>query len=156
MSLTLFKTARDGMSLSIFGKKEKGQAMKNLFLACLMLLAGSAWAEWEYIAESDNSGEVVSFWVDPSTIKKNGNRRKIWGITAFMSPNKFGALSFRWQEEYDCKEEQARYLAFSSHSDHFAKGKTIHVDDSIPKDAPWIPVAPGTMQSGVMKFVCSK
>ena len=46
MSLTLFKTARDGMSLSIFGKKEKGQAMKNLFLACLMLLAGSAWAEW--------------------------------------------------------------------------------------------------------------
>ena len=127
--------------------------MKKLFFICLMMLAGSAWAEWEYIVES-NQG--VSFWVDSSTIKKIGSRRKVWGITAFMSPDEFGALSYRWQEEYDCKEEQARYLALSSHSDRFAKGKTIHVDDSIPKDPPWRPVAPGTMQSDAMKFVCSK
>jgi len=126
--------------------------MKKLFLVCLMMLAGSAWAEWEYIAES----EVASLWVDPSTIKKNGSRRKVWGITALISPDKFGALSYRWQEEYDCKEEQARYLALSSHSEHFAKGKTINVNDSIPKDAPWFPVAPRTMQSDVMKFVCPK
>jgi len=42
--------------------------MKKLFLIGLMMLAGSAWAEWEYIAES----ELASLWVDPSTIKKMG------------------------------------------------------------------------------------
>jgi hypothetical protein len=130
--------------------------MKKLFLVCLMLLSGSAWAEWVLIGETDNGGEVVSFWVDPSTIKKNGSRRKVWGITAFTSRNEFGALSNRWQEEYDCKEEQARYLALSAHSERFAGGHTILVNTINPKDEVFAPVAPGTLRSGAMEFVCSK
>jgi len=35
--------------------------MKKLFLVCLMMLAGSAWAEWVMYSES----EQATFYFDP-------------------------------------------------------------------------------------------
>ena len=130
--------------------------MKKLFLVSLMMLAGSAWAEWKFVTATTYGGQEVALFVDPDTIKKRGNIRKAWGLSAFMNRNENGALSNRWQQEFDCKEEQLRYLAFSRHSDRFAKGTILHTEDINQKDAPWQPVAPNTIDSEILKYVCSK
>jgi len=41
--------------------------MKKLFLVCLMMLAGSAWAEWVMY---DETKEVTSLWDHPSKLQK--------------------------------------------------------------------------------------
>ena len=130
--------------------------MKKLLLVSLMLLTGSAWAEWKYVTEQTYGGQEMVYMVDPDTIKKNGNIRKAWGLTVFMNREESGALSNRWQQEFDCKEEQRRFLAFSLHSDRFAKGTVLHIQDINQKDAPWKAVAPNTIDSEILKYVCSK
>jgi len=121
-----------------------------------MMLAESSYAEWKYLTESNYGGLESSYWVDKDSIKKNGNKRKFWGVTNYIPSNSFGALSNRYLNEFDCKEEQNRFLAFSAHSEHFAKGTILQIDEINPKDSPWKPVAPNTVNSEIMKIVCSK
>ena len=50
--------------------------MKKLLLtllAPLLLVTGSAWAEWVLVAE----GNTANLYIDPSTIRKDGNLVKV-------------------------------------------------------------------------------
>ena len=50
--------------------------MKKLFIVCLMMLAGSAWAEWVVYTNSEN--KEATHYFDPATIRKDGNMRRVW------------------------------------------------------------------------------
>jgi hypothetical protein len=60
------------------------------------LVTGAAWAEWLKVAENDSA----DYYIDPATIRKDGNLRKVWDMYNTKEPGKGGALSIRAKAEY--------------------------------------------------------
>ena len=123
--------------------------MKKLFLVCLMMLAGSAWAEWVF--HSETSG--ANHYYDPATIRKDGNMRRVWELHDFTQRRKGGEMSFRLRSEYDCKQERYRYLAISGHSKPKAGGTVLQ---SGGEDNDWVAIAPRTIAETLLNRVCAK
>lgn len=129
---------------------KKGEDMKKLLMTLLasLLLNGSAWAEWVKISEHGNG----VFYIDPTTLRKDDNLRRIWRITDLKKPFE-GAQSFRSRVEYDCKNERSKMLYFSSHSAPMAGGETLGSNN---REDEWEAVPPNTVSEDVLKFVCSQ
>ena len=123
--------------------------MKKLFLVCLMMLAGSAWAKWVMYEESD----MATHYFDPATIRKDGNMRRVWNLQDFRKRNKDGSMSLRMRQEYDCKQERWRYLAISAHSKPMAGGDVLETGG---EDNDWVAIAPGTVLETLFEIVCAK
>ena len=123
--------------------------MKKLFLVSLMMLAGSAWAEWVLYSETDTS----TFYYDPATIRKDGNMRRVWELSDLRKRHKDGEISRRYRAEYDCKNERTRILSFSLHSEPMAGGEVLK---NFGEDKEWREIPPGTVVNTILKIVCAK
>ena len=86
--------------------------MKKLCLVGLMMLAGSAWAEWVIYQKS----EKVTQYYDPATILKDGNMRQVWQLQNLSRSLQNGTTSLRMLREYDCKKARWRNLAIYAHT----------------------------------------
>ena len=71
--------------------------MKPFFFSLVMLIASPAWAGWEEVTRGSSSGNV--FYIDPATIRKEGNRRKVWAITDLNKAGSLGELSIKIRKE---------------------------------------------------------
>lgn len=123
--------------------------MKKLFLVVLLMLCGSAWAEWVFVAETDED----FFYIDPATIRKDGNMRRVWRLTSFKQPSKDGTLSHRDRSEFDCTQERYRILELSAHSEPMAGGKVTAIEKG---DGLWDEIAPGTPVEEMLNLLCAK
>ena len=123
--------------------------MKKLLLVGLMMLAGSAWAEWVMYSQR----ESVTYYYDSATIRKDGNMRRVWELQDLRKRHKDGETSYRTQYEFDCKQERVRFLAASGHSEPMAGGKTLY---SSGEENNWRAFAPGTIAETILKIVCAK
>ena len=123
--------------------------MKTLLLTLILLITGPALAEWVRVAEDDNS----SIYIDPATIRKDGNFRKAWELQDLKKRNKNGELSSRYRMEYDCKEERARILSFTTHSGSMAGGDILFSHNTA---AYWVNSAPNTWSETLLTIVCAK
>jgi len=123
--------------------------MKTLFLFLILLVTGSVWAEWVLVAE----GNTSSYYLDPSTIRKDGDLRKVWAVISLDERGKEGELSLRTRNEFDCREERYRVLALSYHTETMGTGLMIH---NFNQSSKWMDVAPRTLDEKALKFVCSK
>ena len=125
--------------------------MKKLLLTLLttLMLTGAAWAEWVKVAQSD----IIDKYIDPATIRKNGNLVRVWEIHNHKKRDKDGKLSLRARAEYDCKQERFRALSVSEHSGPMASGTTLLSDSS---DNQWQDIPPNTFAEDVLKIVCAK
>ena len=115
-----------------------------------MMLVGSAWAEWVMVDVNEN----IQYFYDPTTIRKEGQIRRVWRLQNLMQPGKDGERSRRMRLEYDCKNERHNVLSFSYHSEHFANGKELSSEKGLP--ASWADIPPGTVGETMLKIVCSK
>ena len=127
--------------------------MKKLLLTLLasLLVTGSAWAEWEKAAATDSA----DFYIDPATIRVDGNLRRIWEVIDYTKKVKDGHLSTRMRVEYDCKQERFRVMSISQHSGAMASGNNIY---SYTWDPPrkWDDIPPNSYYEIVLKIVCAK
>ena len=123
--------------------------MKKLFLVCLMMLAGSACADWEKYSSSDGD----EFFFDPSTVRKSGNFSKVWEIINLPS-TKDGVYSYRMRTEYDCFNEKFRFLYSSTHTKKFGGGETLE-SSSVP-DKHWSEIPPNSSSRILHAIVCAK
>lgn len=123
--------------------------MKYLF-SLLILIASPAWAGWVELTRGE-SGNV--FYIDPATIRKDGNRRKVWTITGLNKVGSLGELSRKYRMEFDCKEERSRFLSISAHSKPMGAGDVLVIDNFIGE---WQEVAPETIDEAFLKRVCGK
>ena len=123
--------------------------MKKLFFVCLMMLAGSAWAEWVFYSETDTS----TFYYDPATIKKDGHIRRVWELNNLRKRHKEGEMSRRYRVEYDCKQERMKFLGLSEHSEPMAGGEVLK---TLGEDKEWREVPPNTPLEITFKIVCAK
>jgi hypothetical protein len=129
--------------------KRKVKQVKQLLLICLMMLAGSAWAEWVMYDQTDTN----TFYYDPATIRKDGHIRRVWKIQDLRKRSQTGFMSARTREEFDCKQERMRYLGLSEHSEPMAGGKTLN---TWGEDKDWREVPPGTSLETIFNIVCAK
>ncbi len=125
--------------------------MKKLLITLLasLVLNGSAWAEWVKVDESDFSYR----YIDPATIRKDGNLVRVWEIIDNKKRDEYGALSLRARAEYDCKQERFRALSVSQHSGPMAGGTIL---TSSASSEQWKDIPPNTVGETVLKIVCAK
>ena len=124
--------------------------MKKLFLVCLMMLAGSAWADWVKFDEN----EQMQFFYDPATIRKDGNIRRVWRLQNFKQLGDEGEMSRRFRIEYDCKNERDNILSFSGHSELMASGTTLYSHNDT--GGKWRDIPPRSSAATILAIVCSK
>ena len=123
--------------------------MKKLFLVCLMLLAGSAWAGWVLF----DSDDETRFFYDPTTIRKDGNLRRVWELMDHKKRRDNGAMSYRFRSEFDCKQERYRFLGFTSFPEPKAGGTALKVWG---EQFDWTSIAPDTNAEMMLNIVCAK
>ena len=124
--------------------------MKYL-LVLLMLITSSAWAGWEHVVQDEDGAK---FLIDYQTIRKDGSKVKFWQLVNYPKPETFGEvnyLSTRSRQEYDCKQERKRIVAFTAFETWNANGKNIFTLDETGK---WTEIPPETVVWEIMKKVC--
>lgn len=124
--------------------------MRIILCFLLSLVAAPAWAEWVKVSVAEDGS--LSIYIDPASIRKDGNLRKVWQINARKQRDKDGAMSVRARHEYDCKEDRFRVLAASSHSEPMAGGDVL---ESADDPSTWFAIPPDTLSARVLKVVCA-
>lgn len=105
---------------------------------------------------SVSKNEKTTFYTNPSTIRKVGNRAKMWSLLDFETAQGLSGteyLSVKAQNEFDCKDEQHRILFSSFHSKNMSEGEVVF---SISNAGKWEPVPPESVTEGLWKLACGK
>jgi len=105
-----------------------------------------------------NDSFSLTVYVDFDAIRKTDNKVKMWSLWDYKIARKIAGEEYsstKTQWEYDCKEEQARLLAFSSFSGNMGNGNVKKISsDSSPSG--WRPVAPGGVGESLLKIACGR
>jgi hypothetical protein len=122
------------------------------FILCFLLALGTAapaWADnWVHVKETKD----VVFYIDPSSISKDGHLRKAWELMNLKRRSKSAVMSTRALFEYDCKMQKVRILSGVSYSKPMAEGEILSSFSTYD----WQKVTPGTDDVVTFKFVCAK
>lgn len=133
--------------------RETVHAMQRLTLALMALtFSVPVAAEWVKVSEA----RTATLYVDPDTIRKEGDFGKVWQLADYRVQSAQGSLSRRSQSEYDCQREMVRILYVSHHSGRMLEGKTLSLDVNPDPDNSWVPVPPNTTDSIILKMLCAK
>jgi hypothetical protein len=116
-------------------------------------LSGSAFAEWEGAAGTDDS----IIYVDRSTIRIMGQTSKMWSLidlkTARNVADEKPYKSQKNQIQYECKEESYRILYSTRHSGKMGGGTIVKTSTH---EQTWAPVAPGSAVKILWEIACGK
>lgn len=100
--------------------------------------------------------EFVTFYIDPSTIRKTDNGATMLTLVDFKTVNNSGGrphMSTKTQHEYDCTENQWRLLEYSYHSGNMGGGEIVYSEANL---GTWEPVKPGSGTKTRWKLACGK
>ena len=133
--------------------------MKRLLMGLMLLVtAGAANAGWTIVGDTGDDGDDFIQYVDRATIRRNGNFVKMWDLLDFntvqMSPAGHSFLSEKAQQEYDCKEEKKRILAFTWFDGQMGNGKVVVSNGNVRGE--WEPISPGSVNEVLWKIACGK
>ncbi len=128
------------------------KAILMMLLAVVSSSAMAEWAEWVEVGSNDN----VTSYADPATIRKVGNKVKVWELVDFKTVQ--GSTGFQFnsakvQTQYDSKEEQTRMLYATFHSENMGGGDVVMTHN---KAAKWAPAAPDSINMTLFEFACGK
>jgi hypothetical protein len=131
-----------------------------------LLFLGSvpAYAEWVAVEKDYLSPGRQTVYVDPDTIRREGNLVTIWQLIDFkwMQGNQgIGRLGFgphrffstKTRKQFDCAEKRLRLLAFTEFSQHMGTG--ISANGYVDKDN-WLPVEPESISQALWEIACGK
>ncbi len=127
--------------------------MRRIVLMVLLsAVSSTAMAEWVKVSNVD--GGDITFYTDPSTIRKNGKSVKMWELQDYLTARTGeNYLSVKIQNEYDCKNERTRLLFLSLHSAHMGGGDIVEMNNS---PGEWMPVPPASIIEALWKIACGK
>ena len=91
-------------------------------------------------------------YIDPATIRKDGNMRTFWRKAEFKRRSNTDDMSTRAKIEIDCKKEAYRFLAVAGFSESNLTGKMNFSTDF--SNQAFIAIAPDTIDNKFMQLVC--
>ncbi|HEX2545060.1 MAG TPA: surface-adhesin E family protein [Ramlibacter sp.] len=116
--------------------------------ACaLLLLAGPAHA-WVSLGET----ESTAYYLDPDTVKSEGERRRVWRLFDLKERQKNGIKSGKALIEIDCGASTYRYLRTMYYSDAMGKGKYLGGVRNQGREH----IGPGSMIGQLARTVCDQ
>jgi len=121
--------------------------IKAFALTGLMVLSGSALAEWRFLFPDSLGNE---FFIDMESIKTDGNFRKVWVYMNFAK-SEDGTKSIRMKSEYDCTAERYKNSSMSTFSEKNLKGKILTNGNT---SSEWFDIAPNSGSSIYLEVVC--
>ena len=129
-----------------------------LLITLLVLSRGPVYAEWVAIAKKYQSPGLQTVYVDPDTIRREGNLVTMWILIdwKWMQGNPKGTprfLSTKTQKQFDCVDKRLRLLAFTEFSRRMGTG--IPANGYVDKDN-WLPVEPDSMNQALWEVACGK
>ena len=114
-------------------------------------------AEWVALDEPYQSLGLQIVYVDPTTIRQEGNLVMLWQLTDYrwkqggIVGRRF--LSSKTQKQFDCPARRYRRLVFIDFSGHMGTGdpRDGYVDQDI-----WLPVEPETLNHALWEVACGE
>lgn len=107
-------------------------------------------SNWTLVTSSSVGDE---FYVDVSTIRRQGDERRFWTVLNFKTPLSSGARSTRMFREVDCRLERGRVILTTSFRGPMVTGELV---GSNLQGGAWEFIAPGTVASTELRFVCAR
>jgi hypothetical protein len=128
--------------------------MKILSLILLLLVSTNVFSEWTAV---DSNNEMTTYYVDFDTIKRKGNKVKMWRLLDFKTAPEIGSdrfLSSMNRDEYDCEEETSRRLDSFKYSGNMKSGEIVYSQKNIKEEAESI--IPGSVSKFFFNIACDK
>ena len=94
---------------------------KAIVLALMLLTMSPAWADWVNTDSTDDA----TYYMDPATVRKDGNLRSAWTLQDYKERQIGGEMSARGRMEFDCKNKRFRVLSVISYSGPMGTGKIL-------------------------------
>ena len=123
--------------------------MRIVLLVLLMCTAAPVWAKWVRVAE----GGSAVYYVDPASIRKEGDLRRVWALQERKRPGTGGEMSRKTQFEFDCKNQTLRVRNASSYTGGMGGGEVLNSGRGT--DKPRAIETEGVEQQ-VFKYACSQ
>lgn len=124
----------------------------------LFLRSIPAYAEWEAVEKDYLLPGLQTVYVDPESIRREGNLVTIWQLIDFRwmqgnprGPHRF--LSTKTHKQFDCVEKRVRLLAFTELSRGMGTG--MPRDGYVDKDN-WLPVEAESISHALWEAACGK
>lgn len=128
-----------------------------LSLITLVVLNGApAYGEWVAIEKEYLVPGLRTVYVEPDTMRREGNLVTIWQLIDFkwMQGNlnrSHRFLSTKTHKQFDCAEGRVRLLAFTEFSRPMGTG--IPANGYVDKDT-WLPVEANSVNQALMEVAC--
>lgn len=125
-----------------------------VLMTLLTLSSGAAYAGWVLTSGDDEAGLTV--YVDPGSIRRNGNLAKMWQLFDYKTVQTVAGdslLSIKRFNEYDCTEESTRLLGYTWFSGNMGTGKVVY---STAEKLQWELATPRSINHTLWKVACSK
>jgi hypothetical protein len=125
-----------------------------VLITLLILGSGAAYAGWVLTSGDDGAGLTV--YVDPDSIRRNGNLAKMWQLYDYKSVQTVAGdslLSIKRYNEFDCAEERTRMRAYTWFAGNMGTGKVVY---STTDEQQWEPVVPRSINHTLLKAACKK
>ena len=135
-----------------------------LLITLLVLSSGPVYAEWVAIEKNYLLPGLQTVYVDPDTIRREGNLVTMWQLIDFkwmqgnpglgrlgFGPHRF--LSTKTYKQIDCAEKRLRLLAFTEFSRR--KGTCIAANGYVDTGN-WLPVEPESINHALWEAACGK
>lgn len=118
----------------------------RLLLATLLLATSSYAGELLFVGE----GLKSRIYIDPATIKKNGEKRLVVTYTNYDKRDENGMISTVSLSEYDCKTKLRRVIEVSGFSLSTGYGKRIATETATP----WVTTPKGSPAEDILVMIC--
>ena len=126
-------------------------------ITLLFLSSVPAYAEWVAVERNYLSPGIQTLYVDPDTIRREGNPVTMWQLIDFKwmqgnrSPSRF--LSTKTQKQFDCAEARTRLLRATDFWGHMGTGEPA---EAYIEKGNWVRVEPDSMNQALWEVACGK
>ena len=123
--------------------------MKKIVLMMMLLFASTnVLAEWTKVNQIDD----LTYYADIQSIRKNGNKVKMWILYDLKPVQQKSFLSAIMYYEYDCFESTERMLDFYQYSKNMIKGDMVFSSTNISEQPRAL--VPGSVDNRLSKVAC--
>ncbi len=129
--------------------------MKKILTLLILMISTSVFAEWTKV--TDSSDGDITVYVDYRSIKKKGNKVKMFDLSDFKTVQKTKSYRYLSQlslNEYDCEKERRRMLDFHWFSENMKKGDIVYSEKNINDEGKSIPT--DSIGTDLFNIACDK
>jgi hypothetical protein len=127
-------------------------------ITLLVLSTVPAYAGWVVVEKDYLLPGLQTVYVDPDTIRRDGNLVTMWQLIDFKwgQGNGRGAhrfLSTKTHKQFSCAEKRVRFLAFTEFSRRMGTGISA---DGYVDTGNWLAVEPESINQALLEMVCGQ